>query len=179
VLSQSTVTSCCCCCRRRRCCYGLGPTHLPIPLATGALSLGVKRTGREADHSPPSSAEVKNFVCVCVCVCGELYSTPQYAFMAWCSAKIQEQVSEAKLFSVSIYMGLTRVRGGVAPQIFPLVGNTQGKSSGTRWVGSWVDSRFSMDAAARRKLLCLCQESNPCRPSRSLVSILTDLSLLQ
>jgi hypothetical protein len=25
----------------------------------GALSLGVKRPGREADHSPPSSAQVK------------------------------------------------------------------------------------------------------------------------
>jgi len=25
----------------------------------GALSLGVKRPGREADHSPPSIAEVK------------------------------------------------------------------------------------------------------------------------
>jgi hypothetical protein len=28
----------------------------------GALSLGVKRPGREADHSPPSSAEVKECV---------------------------------------------------------------------------------------------------------------------
>jgi len=27
---------------------------------TGALSSEVKRPGREADHSPPSSAEVKN-----------------------------------------------------------------------------------------------------------------------
>jgi hypothetical protein len=26
----------------------------------GALSLGVKRLGQEADHSPPSSAEVNN-----------------------------------------------------------------------------------------------------------------------
>jgi len=26
----------------------------------GALSLGVKQLGHEADHSPPSSAEVKN-----------------------------------------------------------------------------------------------------------------------
>jgi hypothetical protein len=26
----------------------------------GAISLGVKRQGREANHSPPSSAEVKN-----------------------------------------------------------------------------------------------------------------------
>jgi hypothetical protein len=29
-------------------------------MCTGALSLGVKQPGREADHSPSSSAEVKN-----------------------------------------------------------------------------------------------------------------------
>jgi len=28
-------------------------------MVPGALSLGVKRPGHEADHSPPSSAEVK------------------------------------------------------------------------------------------------------------------------
>jgi hypothetical protein len=39
---------------------GLGPTQPPIQWAPGALSLGVKRPGREADHSPPSSAEAKN-----------------------------------------------------------------------------------------------------------------------
>jgi hypothetical protein len=32
----------------------------PIQWVTGALSLGVKRLGREADNSAPSSAEVKN-----------------------------------------------------------------------------------------------------------------------
>jgi hypothetical protein len=37
----------------------LGPTQPPIQREPGALSLGVKRPGREADHSPPSSAEVK------------------------------------------------------------------------------------------------------------------------
>jgi hypothetical protein len=31
-------------------------------MGTGALSLGVKWPGREADHSPSSSAEVKEFV---------------------------------------------------------------------------------------------------------------------
>jgi hypothetical protein len=36
------------------------PTQPPIQWVPGALSLGVKRLGREADHSPPSSAEVKN-----------------------------------------------------------------------------------------------------------------------
>jgi hypothetical protein len=37
----------------------LGPTQPPIQWVPGALSLGLKRQGREADHSPPSSAEVK------------------------------------------------------------------------------------------------------------------------
>jgi hypothetical protein len=36
----------------------LGPTQ-PIQWIPGALSLGVKRPGREDNHSPPSSAEVK------------------------------------------------------------------------------------------------------------------------
>jgi hypothetical protein len=38
----------------------LGPTQLPIHWVLKALSLGVKKPGRDADHSPPSSAEVKN-----------------------------------------------------------------------------------------------------------------------
>jgi hypothetical protein len=36
-----------------------GPPSLLSNGVPGALSLGVKRPGREADHSPPSSAEVK------------------------------------------------------------------------------------------------------------------------
>jgi len=43
----------------------LGPTQPPIQWAKRALSLGVKRKEREANHSPPSSAEVKE--------CMELY----------------------------------------------------------------------------------------------------------
>jgi hypothetical protein len=37
----------------------LGSTHPPIQWVLGALSAGVKRPGREADYSPPSSSEVK------------------------------------------------------------------------------------------------------------------------
>jgi hypothetical protein len=33
------------------------PTQSPIQWVLGALSLGVKRPRREADHSPPSSAK--------------------------------------------------------------------------------------------------------------------------
>jgi hypothetical protein len=40
----------------------LGPTQPPIQWVPGALSLGVKRPGREADHLFPSSAEVKEWM---------------------------------------------------------------------------------------------------------------------
>jgi hypothetical protein len=38
----------------------LGPTQPSIQRVPGALSPGIKRPGREADHSDPTSAEVKN-----------------------------------------------------------------------------------------------------------------------
>jgi hypothetical protein len=57
----------------------LGPTHPPIQGIPGALFPAVKRPGREADHSPPSSAEVKNV--------WRYTSTPPYVFMAWCLVK--------------------------------------------------------------------------------------------
>jgi hypothetical protein len=41
---------------------GMGPTQPPIEWVLGDLSLGVKRSGREADHSLSSSAEVKECV---------------------------------------------------------------------------------------------------------------------
>jgi hypothetical protein len=39
---------------------GSGAHPASYPMDNGALSLGVKPPGREADHSHPSSAEVKN-----------------------------------------------------------------------------------------------------------------------
>jgi hypothetical protein len=59
----------------------LGPTQpLPNHWVPGAPSSRVKRPGREADRSHPSSAEVKN--------AWRYYtSTPQYVFMAWCLVK--------------------------------------------------------------------------------------------
>jgi hypothetical protein len=38
----------------------LGPTQPPIQWVAMDIFPGVKRPGREADHSPPRSAEVKN-----------------------------------------------------------------------------------------------------------------------
>jgi hypothetical protein len=58
----------------------LGPTQLPIQWVSRALSLGVKRPGREADHLPPSIAEVKRKR-------GAIPPIPKYAFMVWCLVK--------------------------------------------------------------------------------------------
>jgi hypothetical protein len=54
----------------------MGPTQPLIQWVTGALSPGLKRSRREADHSAPTSAEVmKTWIYT---------STPSYAFMAYC-----------------------------------------------------------------------------------------------
>jgi hypothetical protein len=37
-----------------------GSIQTPIQWGPGALILGVKRSERETDHSPPSSGEIKN-----------------------------------------------------------------------------------------------------------------------
>jgi hypothetical protein len=52
----------------------LWATQPPIQWEPGALSPGIKRQGREADHSSPAIAEVKKTWIYTV--------TPQYAFMA-------------------------------------------------------------------------------------------------
>jgi hypothetical protein len=44
---------------RHRLQTGSGAHPTSYTMGTGALSLGIKRPRRESDHSPPSSAEVK------------------------------------------------------------------------------------------------------------------------
>jgi len=53
----------------------LGSTQSRIEWVPGLSSPGLKRPGREADYSPPSSAEVKN--------AWSYTSILQYVFMAW------------------------------------------------------------------------------------------------
>jgi len=49
------------------------------PMGTGGLfPPEVKQPGREADHSPPSSVEVKNACC---------YTSTPHVFKAWCFVK--------------------------------------------------------------------------------------------
>jgi hypothetical protein len=52
----------------------LRSTQPPIKMGTGGSFPGVKRQGREADHSPPTSAEVRKMWIHT--------STPPYVFLA-------------------------------------------------------------------------------------------------
>jgi hypothetical protein len=52
---------------------GCGAHPSPYPMGTGGFSPGVKRPGREADHSPPSTEVNNTWIYT---------STPPYAFMA-------------------------------------------------------------------------------------------------
>jgi hypothetical protein len=54
---------------------GSGAHPAPYLMGTEGTFPGVKWPGRESYHSPPSSAEVKEW--------GSYTSTPPYAFMAW------------------------------------------------------------------------------------------------
>jgi hypothetical protein len=54
----------------------LEPIYPPVEWALGTISLGLRRPGREVNHSPPCSTEVKKIW---------IYiSTPPYVFMTWC-----------------------------------------------------------------------------------------------
>jgi hypothetical protein len=64
--------------------HALGPTQPSIQWVPGALSLGVKRPGREADHSPNIIPRSR--------MCGVILSLPHYVLMAWCSVKAQVQL---------------------------------------------------------------------------------------
>jgi hypothetical protein len=67
----------------------LGPTQPPIQWVPGALSLGVKRPGREADQSPVSSAEVR--------MRGAIPPLPEYVLMAWCLVKHRDNFTFTKI----------------------------------------------------------------------------------
>jgi hypothetical protein len=61
----------------------LRSTQPPNQRVPGALSLGIKRSGREADHSQPSSAHVKN--------AWSYTSTHPIRLPSWCGDKFKAQ----------------------------------------------------------------------------------------
>jgi hypothetical protein len=157
----------------------LMPTQPPIQWVPGVLSLGVKRPGREADHSPPSSAGVKN--------AWSYTSTHQYAFKAWCSVEAQGQhyftlgadwirgiLATIRCRGSSVGYGLESSRArvpawagnfslhhrfqtgsGANPASYTMV--TRGFSLGIKWQGR--ESRWRLRGATPGQYLLL---QNPC-----------------
>jgi hypothetical protein len=74
----------------------LGPTQPPIQWVLGSFSPGLKQLGCEADHSPISSAKVKNV--------WHYTSTPQYVFMAWCLVKHRDS------FNFTFYENISSIK---------------------------------------------------------------------
>jgi hypothetical protein len=62
----------------------------PTSYRKGILTPGVKRPGREADHSPPSIDEFKNAL--------SYASSPPYVFMTWCLVTHRDKFT----FNVSV-----------------------------------------------------------------------------
>jgi hypothetical protein len=80
----------------------LGPTPPPIQWIPGALSPGLKRSGREADHPSPTSAEVKKIW---------IYTfIPPYAFMAQCLISQVQGQFYLKTLTMLVKMTLTSRR---------------------------------------------------------------------
>jgi hypothetical protein len=82
----------------------LGPIQPPIQRLPGDLFLWVKRPGCEADHSPPSIAEIKKawscpstpqYVSVESCL------NKRYVLMAWCLVKHRDSFTFSFTFSGS------------------------------------------------------------------------------
>jgi hypothetical protein len=150
----------------------LEPTQPPTQWILGAVFLGLKRPGREATthlHLVPRSKNEWNST-----------STPQCAFMAWCSVK----KAQGQLY---LYLAKHHAMKTYTEHILNL---------GTRWI--WVVSftlrllnswgkgpRCLLDMVLGRlhrwsgrggeekiSLPCPCRESNPGRQARSLATIL-------
>jgi hypothetical protein len=113
----------------------LGPTQLPIQWVPGTLSLGVKLSGRETEHSPPYSDEVKN--------AWSYTSTLQYAFMVWCSVKAQRQLY--------LYLSTSlRCKGCVEVNLFSFIMSRE-RFPYTYSIRGWVDM-IHLDALAMRRV---------------------------
>jgi hypothetical protein len=72
----------------------LWPTQSPIQWLPGALFPVVKHLGSEADHSLPSSAEIRNVWCYT--------PTPHYVFLVWCLVKHRDSFTFTFVNHVSL-----------------------------------------------------------------------------
>jgi hypothetical protein len=125
---------------------GSGAHPASYPMGTRGSFPGVQRPGREADHSPPSSAEVKN--------AWSYTSTLQYAFMAWCLVKHRDNFSFTFTFTLYGIYGLCQWTAAVqSVQWLGYAMQNQGSIPGRGW-------DFIFPATASRPALGFIQPPN-------------------
>jgi hypothetical protein len=73
---------------------GLWTHPASYPMGIGGSYTGLKRPGSEADHSPPSRAEVKNT--------WSYNSTPPYTFTEWCLVKHRDEITFTFTFKCDV-----------------------------------------------------------------------------
>jgi hypothetical protein len=80
------------------------------------------------------------------------------------------------VLEIQLQAFLTSTLGG-GEWLFSRLGHfTHGeKALGTHWMGGWMGLRAGLDAVAERKIPCPCRQSNPGRPARCLITVLTEL----
>jgi hypothetical protein len=143
----------------------LGPHPASMQRTPMALSLGGKRPGREAGHSPPSSAEVK------ACVKLHLHSpnTP-----SWHGAHFKHRSSTFTFYheeywervKVQLHTFLTWALDGDNPSPLVPIGKEAGWAPELVWTWWWGESSSP------------CWKSNFRWPGCSLLTILTELPWL-
>jgi hypothetical protein len=74
----------------------LGPIQPPIQWVSATLSPVIKRPERDANHSRPSSAEVK--------YAWSYISTPSYTFMTWCLIKDKDNFTFLQYEPCTLYL---------------------------------------------------------------------------
>jgi hypothetical protein len=89
----------------------LGPTHPPTLWVPRVLSPRAKWPGREANHSPPTRAEIKN--------AWNYTPTPPYFLMAWCLVKHRRfRIFTAMKIQVAVFYFMTPCTDVVGHQSF-------------------------------------------------------------
>jgi hypothetical protein len=142
----------------------LGPTQPPIQWVPGALTLGVKWSWREADHSPPSSAEVKGWM--------ELYhhspNTP-----SWRGAPLKNRDNFTFTFTLwicwTVYDSLV---GGIGPTqgLYLHTGQHNVEKTGTHPCLEWNSNPRSQCSSGRRQYVP--QTARPLEPATSIGTLI-------
>jgi hypothetical protein len=123
---------------------------------------GVKRSGYEADHSPPSSAKVKE--------CVELFHSPSKPSWRGLHCRNEQRILRAFCLNVKLYHISLNYSFHISSSYLNKVKlslclikhqATKERAPGTHWIGVWVGPRSVLVAVVKRKIPSPRRESNP------------------